>query len=250
MREAFECPSCGQAVEGAAELAGQRVRCAQCNAEFSIPLPDADRATASLLPAGGPAGRPFRFTFVCPRCAAILEAVGDRAGGTGRCSTCGGVLHIPAADPRTGLAQGVARTVHEEVPTGPLHAFAADGAQAPVIARRADGSQVIVCRQCGAQCAPDADRCSACGAPFTLEGADALIRSTAPRLPLGALSILLGITGLLPTCAVFASPAAIILGLPGLRRRNSKGKKCDRASLVGASLGAVGILIVLIRFFV
>jgi DNA-directed RNA polymerase subunit M/transcription elongation factor TFIIS len=247
MREAFHCPSCGQAVEGAAELTGQRVRCAQCNAEFGIPTPDADTGTVNLPIPGGPSGRPYRFTFVCPRCAAILEAAADRAGGTGRCSICGGVLHIPDADPRTGLAQGAARPLDEEVPTGPLHAFAADSAQAPTIARQADGSQVIVCRQCGARCAPDADRCSACGAPFTLEGADALIRSTAPRLPLGALSILLGITGLLPTCAVFASPAAVVLGLLGLRRRHSRGRRRDLASVVGASLGAAGILIVLIR---
>jgi DNA-directed RNA polymerase subunit RPC12/RpoP len=169
----LDCPSCKKAVTIDPGLIGRLVACPHCSGYFSVAMPPGAVAPVAVAaPHGGAAPTRRRFTFSCQRCGSVLEAIGEQCGQTGRCPTCGAVFVVPPVDPETGTATEVAVVADDgQLPT-PMHAYATAGDRAPKIVRRETGEQVIVCPRCRREMPIDADGCTACGVPFTLEGAE------------------------------------------------------------------------------
>lgn len=233
----LDCPKCSRPVTATGELTGRTVACPHCALHFVIPAPgqpplvlgrpDAPRHRESL-----------RFTFSCQRCNSILEGSSDLCGDLGRCPTCGAVFNVPQVDRQTGLPTGPAVVADDgQLPT-PVHAYAAAGDKAPQIRRADDGELSIVCPRCSTQMPVDANLCTNCGIPFTIEGA-AEITGTAPSgngLAIAALCV--GIASVpLFMLAVVLGPVAIGLGVAGLRRARRLGSTGQ-----GRSMAVAGII--------
>src|SRR5206468_63102 len=119
---------------------------------------------------------PQRFTFTCQRCQSILEGNSLISGQTGRCPTCGATFTVPHVDRTTGLPTGPAQVADDGQNPTPVHAYANAGEKAPMIRRLPGGDMVIVCPRCSANMPVEANLCSACGVPFTIEGATSIAR--------------------------------------------------------------------------
>lgn len=199
---------------------------------------------AVAAPKGAEAANFRRLRFACQRCASSLEALASQSGQPGRCPTCGAVFVVPAVDPQTGHADGVAAVPDDgQLPT-PVHAYATAGRSAPRIVRRADGTQVIVCPRCRREMPVDADACTGCGQPFTIEGASQPAGAVEPldnNLAVAALTV--GVLGVLSFCAPVLAPVAIGLGVAGIRRATRLGPLGTGYSmaLAGIILGLVAI---------
>lgn len=233
----LDCPVCASAVSADIENVGRTVACPHCSAHFMIPAPGSPPRVlgrSDVLEAG----EPVRFTFSCQRCDSILEGNSHLGGQLGRCPTCAAVFHVPHVDPETGLPTGPAEVADDgQLPT-PVHAYAAAGDKAPQIRRLPDGESVVVCPRCSSQMPVDANICSACGIPFTIEGASEISGSASNANSLASASLIVGVVSLpLFMIGVVPGPIAILLGVAGLRRAKRSGMK-DR----GRNLAIAGIL--------
>jgi len=179
----------------------------------------------------------LRFTFTCQRCGSVLEAVGDMCGQSGRCPTCGAVFVIPPVDANTGLATEPARVAEDgQLPT-PMHAYATAGGKAPRIRTRPGGEQVIVCPRCGRDTGVDANTCSGCGLPFTMEGAAAVAQTAEGTSTLATWSLTVGVLSVLTFCFPALGPVAIGLGVSAIRRSSLYGQAQS-----GRSMAIAGII--------
>lgn len=253
------CPRCKRVVHFAAPNADGLSVCPRCSHAFrndftttgapvAIPDPSSTPAVpghdALPVPADSTA-RPIRFSFPCQNCGTILEADDTQCCQPGRCPTCNATLLIPEVDRRTGLAHGPPG-IHRptELPT-PLHAFAAAGAAAPRIERRADDSQIVVCPRCRAENAVDADICEACRLPFTMEGTERVAASMRAAKSLALTAFIVGVGSLPTSCLPIAGPVAMGIGAVALRRMERAGpmRAARAAALAGIVLGGVSIVL-------
>lgn len=219
----LDCPFCGKPVTAPAELVGRMAACPYCSKHFSIPKQGA-RPVPVISPNTFIDFRAIRFTFSCQRCSSILEATSPSCGHPGRCPTCGAVFIVPAVDRNTGLPTGPAVVADDgQLPT-PVHAYAAAGDKAPKIRRLADERLVIVCPRCEAHMSVDANICSACGIPFTIEGAAIVTKADPNRNGLASAALVLGVASAFLFKLVIFGPLAIGLGIGGLWRAKKQGK--------------------------
>ncbi len=214
----LDCPSCHQKVTLPEELVGQTVACPHCTGHFSAP-PDGAKPVPLATPRAATAfGLGIRFTFSCQRCGSVLESRTELCDQPGRCPTCGAVFTVPKVDAQTGLATGPAVVEDDgQLPT-PLHAYAMAGSRSPKIRRLDSGSQVIICPRCRGEMPVDADTCTACGIPFTMDGAASVSRAGGPGNGLATAALTVGILAILSSCLPILAPIAIGLGIAGLRR--------------------------------
>lgn len=230
------CRRCDRPLLARRAWAGREVECPHCASVLRVP---AAPAAPAVLRAAGPSARlRRRFNFPCARCGCLLEADTGRCGQPAQCPTCAARFTVPYLDPRTGIPDRpllLQQTAPEPLP---LHAYAASGAQAPRIIRRDDGTQVIQCPRCHAQCPIEAASCPDCGTPFTLEAAPT-VRSLR-RDSQATASCTLGIVSL-PTFFLFL-PAllAIAFGLLSLRC-GLGGGHTPRRAVVGIGLGLLSL---------
>lgn len=247
----LECPKCGSAITATTELVGRLVACPHCAAHFAIPAEGKQPVHRQ------PIREKFsyeavRFSFTCRRCESILEGGSDMCGQPGRCPTCGATFTVPAVDRKTGLVREAAVIEEEGNDPTPVHAYAAAGDKAPVIRRSDDGEPYIVCPRCGARMAVEADLCSACGIPFTIEGASTISkRSTLAAgngLAIAALSV--GLLSLpLFKIGIALGPVAVGLGFAAAQRAQAAGP--TRPGFIPALIGlACGIVSLTIFVFV
>lgn len=248
----MDCPACGKAITATDELLGRPVACPHCSTHFRIPARGARPLvrSSSAMPEYMAS---IRFTFTCQRCSSILEGASDVCGEQGRCPTCGAVFIVPSVDRKTGLPTGPAEVDDDgEFPT-PVHAYAAAGDKAPQIRRLNSGEQIIVCPRCAARMPIDAHLCTACGIPFTIEGAAAIYKSAPGGNSMATAALVAGMVSLpLFIAGVVLGPVAIGLGVAGLRRageedRNGEGRKRAIAGIVcgGVSLGGFLVAVLL-----
>ncbi|HVP12342.1 MAG TPA: DUF4190 domain-containing protein [Phycisphaerae bacterium] len=245
----LNCPSCQKAVTIDRDLVGKLVTCPHCSSFFNVATPPLGGVPIAIAasPEKG-ASNMRRFTFCCQRCGSILEGLGEQCGQPGRCPTCGAVFVVPAVDPRTGSAAAVAVVADDgQFPT-PMHAYATAGDRAPKIVRRSDGQQVIVCPRCRREMPIDADGCTACGLPFTLEGATpgaVAISAEAMENNLATAALTVGILSVLSFCLPVLGPVAIGLGIAGIRRAGKlRGAGSGRGmAIAGIILGAAAVVL-------
>lgn len=163
------CYRCDRPLLTRTRWIGWEVECPHCRSLMSVPEPSVDKhpipATAPYL------GPKFCFNFPCPRCACLLQANTGMTGKPADCPTCAARFMIPAVNPGTGRPEKAPLLERQDEPPTPVHAYGASGFQAPQIIRTADGLLEIQCSFCQAINEIDADNCSACGAPFTMEAA-------------------------------------------------------------------------------
>ncbi len=197
MTKVLGCPYCDQSVTVGEQLFGRVMGCPHCAKHFTV----ADD-NSNPIPVASPQGNfPYsmhavRFTFSCMRCASVLEARGDHGGTKGRCPTCGAIFVIPEVDPRTGVPSTAAHVADDgQLPT-PMHAYATAGTKAPKIVRLENGEEAIECPRCNQRAPADANQCPVCGTPYTMEGADAVIRGGNDSNGMATAAIIVAILGI------------------------------------------------------
>jgi Zn finger protein HypA/HybF involved in hydrogenase expression len=222
MSKVLACPHCDNSVTVGVQLYGRVMGCPHCAKHFTVA--DAD---GQAIPVAAPMGNfPYsmhaiRFTFSCMRCASVLEARGDHGGTKGRCPTCGAVFVIPQVDPRTGVPLTAASVADDgQLPT-PMHAYATAGAKAPKIIRLENGEEAIQCPRCNHTSAADSNQCPSCGTPYTIEGADAVIRGGSDANGMATAAITVAILGL---CLPFVGLLAAGLGWAGIAKSTEMGQ--------------------------
>lgn len=248
------CPSCEQTFTPATPPVDEETTCPHCSRRFNIHLegksaPSPVRRTPSTRSA-----QRIRFTFSCTRCSSILEASDDLCGRPGRCPTCGGVFRVPPIDPQTGLAAGAAIVEDDgQLPT-PMHAYATAGTKAPKIRTRPDGQQVIVCPRCHREMSVDANICTSCGMPFTMEGAEVVIQTGGgPEVnTMASAALTVGVLSIPTFCVPVLGVVAVILGFIAIRRAESygPGQPGKRMALVGMICGLASIALCVVRYLV
>jgi len=249
----LDCPCCHKAVTVSEELGGNIMACPYCAGHFRLaakgtgPIPV---ATATQRPTAVPSMA--RFTFSCQRCGSVLESRRDLCGEAGGCPTCGAVFTVPQVDAKTGQAAGPAVVADDgQLPT-PMHAYATAGAKAPEIRRLESGDQVIICPRCRRQMPVDAETCSACGIPFTIEGASSIAQAGPESNGYATAAMTVGILAVLSPCLPILGPVAIGLGIAGLRRAEkiktaNSGRKLAIAGIICGvvSLGLFALICIL-----
>ncbi len=244
-----DCPICRKAVTVTSELVGRLVVCPHCVQRFSVaaqgaqPIPIATRQSFTEV-----GSLPVRFTFTCQRCGSVLESNRDLCGQAGSCPTCGAVFTVPRIDVSTGMAAGPAAVADDGQHPTPMHAYATAGGKAPEIRRLPSGDQVIICPRCGNQMAIDANTCSSCGIPFTMEGAAAVAQVGPNSNGLATAALTVGILSIVSFCFPILGPVAIGLGIGGLYRAGKmgsgeSGRKLAWAGIICglASIGLFGL---------
>ena len=238
------CPLCHQAVTVSGEQTEQALACPHCQAHFQISSHGtAGVPLATPLPSGDPTSSTRRFVFACQRCDSSLEAMGSQCGQPGRCPTCGAAFTVPDIDPSTGRARSPALVADDgQLPT-PMHAYATAGARAPQIRRRPDGTQVILCPRCRREMPIDADACTACGIPFTVEGAPTGEGPGPSTNGMATAALTVGILAVLSSCLPILAPVAIGLGVVGMKRAEAiRGGDTGRGmAIAGVVCGAAAI---------
>ena len=241
-----DCPACCKAVTVSQDLIGRVMACPHCAKHFSLPAEGAKPVPVATPGSSSPPTL-FRvnFTFTCQRCNSTLEGRRDLCGQPGTCPTCGAVFTVPHIDDNTGTAAGPALVADDGQNPTPMHAYATAGSKAPKIRRLETGVQVVVCPRCAAQLPVDADTCSACGIPFTMEGAAAIARTGPETNGYATAALTVGILALLSSCMPVLAPVAIGLGIAGLRRAaktrsGESGRKPAIAGLI-CGLGALAV---------
>ena len=176
-------------------------------------------------------------TSAVPRCKTLLEAHTGVSGQPGTCPTCAAHLLVPYVNPTTGKLQP-AKLLDDDVqdPT-PLHAYAASGTQAPKIHRLEDGTLIIECPRCETYCGVDADRCTSCGTPFTIDAAPTTMSGAAESRASAALA--LGVLSIPLFFLFLPAILAVILGMLSLR--TGPGHSPSRAGIAGLILGALSL---------
>lgn len=242
------CPNCRKAVSAAAEHAGRKVACPFCAAHFTISANDGTVALRPTQPVHH-VHDAIRFTFACTRCASILEGDSRLSGQTGTCPSCGASFIVPGVDRHTGLPIGNVQIEDDGQNPTPVHAYANAGERAPRIKRLPNGHTVIVCPRCTANMPIDANLCTACGVPFTIDGATQVARTQPSSHGFAALSLALGILAIpsMAWCAPFLAPPGILFGILGIRSANRSmplrpGFKSAVAGLVLAGVSVLGFI--------
>lgn len=259
------CPHCSKLVSASDDVVGLRVRCPHCQGEFVTPEPKRSTletpvaqeaaqvtnqavaappmsapATATSVPT---ATMPHaRFHFHCPLCDSVLEATTEMSGRNGTCPSCATILRIPALDTDTGRLSEI-RVLHGDVqdPT-PVHAYAAAGALAPKIVRDDAGEAAIVCPRCESRCPVEADRCEACGLPFTLEGVT-YERPGGTSNGHAVLSLVFALVGLPCFALVVPQILAVTFGVIAIAQiGQSSHKKGMGMALAGIIIGAISLM--------
>ena len=132
---------CGKKFAAPEKLAGKTLSCPECGGPLTVPDPRQKTAAAATPP-------PIKATCTCGK---SFSAKSSLAGKTVKCPSCGQALKIPAA---------TSKTVREQPPAT---------AAAPGIADLLDDVGVTAsktgarCPECGADMAPEAILCIACG---------------------------------------------------------------------------------------
>lgn len=245
-----DCPSCRRAVTVADDGVGRVMACPHCSGCFSA---SADGAAA--VPVAAAAGRSAsasagtRFTFACQRCSSVLEGRSELSGQSGVCPTCGAVFVVPGLDAQTGLAYGPATVADDgQLPT-PMHAYATAGGKGPVIRRTEAGDQVIVCPRCRAEMPVESETCSACGVPFTMEGAATMGWAESRGSGLATAALTVGILSILTFCAPILGVVALGLGIAALRRAGDSKAPSRKLAIAGIICGLVSIgLFIVLQF--
>jgi uncharacterized CHY-type Zn-finger protein len=243
------CPLCSKSVTVADEHIGVVLACPYCARHFTLPAKDVQAVPVAMGPAQATAlTTGSRFTFTCGRCESILEARPELCGQPGRCPTCGALFVVPNVDPATGQAAGPAMVADDgQLPT-PLHAYATAGDRAPTIRRLDTGAQVVVCPRCRAEMPVEADVCSACGIPFTMEGAASITQAPLETDSLARAAMTVGIIGVLTACQPVVGLVALGLGIAAMvksrrRKYNKSGEKMAIAGIIcGAAGAAIGVV--------
>lgn len=130
-----------------------------------------------------------------------------------------------------------------------MHAYAASGGKAPAIIHRADGRQAIRCPRCEQEAPIDADRCDACGLPFTLEGVAA---RAAPGGTNGyaVASLVLALIGM--PCFVLLVPQvlAIFFAIVALRQIHREPRQRGGGlAWAGITIGTISLLVSIAALF-
>lgn len=247
----LDCPACRKAVTASPEMIGRIMACPHCAGHFTLPR-EGEATVPVAHPTGNLAtGATARFTFDCQRCGSILEARGEMSRSQGRCPTCGAVFVIPRVDPRSGLPIDTATVPDDgQLPT-PMHAYATAGHKAPKIHRLPNGEQVILCSQCGQQMPVDANMCSGCGVPFTIEGASAVVHSGPSPNGMATASLTVGIVSLLTACLPVLGAVAVGLGIAGVLRSEKLGsaRPGRNLAIAGIVLGLLAMGIGAVMYF-
>jgi len=220
---------------------------AQAGTPLTLPTLTPDDGGARTLPAPtAPAAYQFRFT--CTRCESVLESQTELCGQPGKCPTCATEFIIPLFDPKTGALGELMNLSGEPQDPTPVHAYAAAGTRAPEILRDERDEPYIRCPRCGTRSPVDANRCEACGLPFTLEG---VTHDAVPGSANGyaVASLVLGILGLPCFMLVIPQILAVVFGFVALnqhaRRRTSAGRGM---AIAGIALGLIGLVITGVAF--
>lgn len=245
------CPNCRKAVSAAPEHAGRTVACPFCAAHFVISANDGSVAMRPLKEIHA-THNPIRFTFACTRCTSILEGDSRLSGQTGFCPSCGATFTVPAVNPDTGLPIGTVKIEDDGHNPTPVHAYANAGERAPKIKRLPNGNTVIVCPRCSANMPIEANLCTACGIPFTIEGATHIARTQPTSQGFAALGLCIGLLAVpsMAWCAPVLAPLAILFGLIGLRTANRGGPqrpgyKMSIAALLLGCVSLIGYLVIM-----
>lgn len=239
MARTIKCPACELIIPPETVAGSARPECPQCGQPL---VPPGVPPVSTYWQPPPSKGSGIRFTFACSRCGSILEASDQQAGKSGRCPTCGGVFTVPPVDSRTGLA-GARGLVAEDgsLPT-PMHAYASAGTKAPQIRRESDGRQVIVCPRCNRAMPIDANSCSSCGVPFTLEAANEAVTDHGAGTG-NHLALLVGVLSVPTFCLPILGPVAIFMGLAALLNASPGsdplGRRYARIAIV---LGVISVL--------
>lgn len=193
----------------------------------------------------------LRFTFACIRCGCLLEARAHMSGEKAQCPTCGGQFTIPAVDPRTGIALGSANPADDGSLPTPMHAYASAGDRAPKIERDEKGDPFIVCPRCQRHMPVDANLCTTCGIPFTIEGAATVTNTSMPVQPISTWALTTGVLALLSSCFPVLAPLAIGLGLLAISRARRRSIPTAAAGLTMAWAGIIlgGVSLTLFTLF-
>lgn len=241
------CPACQETLSLQTPLVGEDATCPHCDRKFNIHLEGQIRISpvSAARNTFQSTDRSIRFTFSCLRCAAVLEAMDRMCGQSGRCPTCGAIFLVPPVDPDTGLAIGNAQVADDGQHPTPMHAYATAGARAPRIIRRGDGRQVIICPRCNREMSVDADACSGCGVPFTMEGAEIIAQGVGETNTAAQLALVCGVLALPTFCFPVVGLVAIVFGVIGMKRASLIGPEATgrRMAIIGMALGLLSICV-------
>jgi ribosomal protein L40E len=211
-----------------------------------LTVPARQAAAEPVRVGAGGGGR--RFPFQCGYCSSRLEANESMSGQEGHCPTCDSQITIPILQRDGRLLDPKTRQIIKPDPH-PVHAYAAAGARAPQILRRADGAQIIRCTHCGAESPISANNCMGCGMPFTLEGTTVAAPGTSNGFCTS--SLVLGIISLPLGCTIIPPILAVIFGLIGLRQAATSQSSSDKGKaitgLICAAVGGIGHLLYWMR---
>jgi DNA-directed RNA polymerase subunit RPC12/RpoP len=210
-----------------AQWAGRRVRCPHCSAELVLPP---DGKLGETARAGAAKRNERRFAFGCTRCESLLEANTGMSGGAGRCPTCGARFLVPFVDASGRVDPLQLIDANDQDPT-PIHAYASSGTQAPIIHRGPDDTLHIECPRCHARSAIEANNCTQCGVPFTIDGAPTIGSIQADAL--GRTAVILGILSVPLFMVIVPGVLAVALGVGSLRRAPA----ARMPAIVGLTLG-------------
>jgi len=240
----MNCPNCRKTVSAPPQYAGRTVACPFCAAHFIISANDGTVALRSSEPVHA-AHAPARFTFACTRCTSILEGDSRLSGQTGFCPSCGATFSVPAVDKETGLPIGTVKIEDDGQNPTPVHAYANAGERAPRIKRLPNGNTVIVCPRCTANMPIEANLCTACGIPFTIEGATHVARTQPTHQGFAALALSLGVLAIpsMAWCAPVLSPLAVFFGILGLRaaKKGGPSRPGHTTSIAAIVLGGIAL---------
>lgn len=239
MSKVLGCPHCDRQVTVDDQLFGRVMGCPHCGKHFTVASAEST-AVAVAAPMGNfpYSMHSVRFTFSCMRCASVLEARGNHGGTKGRCPTCGAIFTIPEVDPSTGLPMRPAAVEDDgQLPT-PMHAYATAGDKAPQIVRNDSGELMIVCPRCSRHCNVDVNQCPACGTPFTIEGAEAVVHGSGEANGLATAAFVISVLG---WCIPGAGLVAVGIGWAALVKANEMGQARPGYGLAVAAI-IVGLL--------
>ncbi len=208
------CIRCDRPMSARPEWVGRDVRCPHCDCVVKVPPRRDDglpvRSSAPSL------GHKRYFNFACARCGCLLEGHTGMIGQAAHCPTCAARFVVPGVNSAGQPDRAALLDERDAQDPTPMHAYAASGDDAPTFERLKTGEMVIVCPRCRAHCALDAQACSACQAPFTMDAAPTTQKIGGAADAIGA--VLAGGLSLFLFPLVLPSVLAIWLGCRGLLR--------------------------------
>jgi hypothetical protein len=178
------------------------------------------------------------YYLVCLCCRSRLEVSAGLAGQACKCPTCGVGFVVPEVSRLQGsLGDPVAVGEVLEERVAP-HAYAAAGGMAPEVVEDNSGKAMVRCRRCGTMGEIDANACTSCGIPFTIEAG-----TVEPAIPVDGWAIASVVLGVLSLAAGYhpgLAAAAVVTGLVALRRlRVQYGGLQGVAAWSGMALGGL-----------